>query len=450
MRCRLLLLGVAVLAVAGCSGSGGAIVGPSATATASAVRLPCTELSAPYAWAEEVTLDGQARWRTLLAADSPDDTAPSVLEPLVDGPTTVFAQDGLVLGLSSASGRQVWSYTGPQLVSGLWQWRGVVVVLTTVEDVYTQLIGLDAATGAIRWRLNLPRGGVAGPPVATADGGLGLIRADGTLEVVSMATGVVRWTRSARSWLSLTALGSTETTVVNGLMVNIDTQGLTTADDVLIAVGDYGTIGYDDRTGSARWKIADGLALPVEPQQLFADGDAVLASGNGGDIQFDALSAIAPASGRIVWQAVFRSARDSLVAGAGPAGVAVDDGSGVSLVDPRTGRQRWASGGVDGVELVGRGDVVTIEEDQDGSSRLVDRDPANGRARWSVPGFGQAAMAAGLLIVQNAIAATLDAYRLGTGALAWRAPLPAGYWLRLAVVPGGVLVQARMRECNAP
>lgn len=219
---------------------------------------------------------------------------------------------------------------------------------------------------------------------------------------------------------------------------------------MLIAVGDYGTIGYDDRTGRARWKIADGLALPMEPQQLFADGDAVLASGNGGDVRFDALSAIAPTSGRIAWQAVFRSARDSLLAAAGPAGVAVDAGSGVSLVDLRTGRARWANGANGGVELVGRGDVVTFEEDQDGSSRLVDRDPANGRARWSVPGFAQAATAAGLLIVQTPTAATLDAYRLGTGALAWQAPLPAGYWLRLAVVPGGVLVQALIRECPAP
>jgi hypothetical protein len=82
--------------------------------------------------------------------------------------------------------------------------------------------------------------------------------------------------------------------------------------------------------------------------------------------------------------------------------------------------------------------VVTIEEDPGGGFRLVDRNAADGRVRWSVPGFPQSAMAAGLVFVQTPAAAALDAYRLSTGALAWQSPYPGvGYLAQLAIVPGG-------------
>jgi outer membrane protein assembly factor BamB len=456
MRCQRLLLGVAVLAVAGCSGSIGALAahtgGPSPAATPSGGRQLCGGASDGYAWAEEVTLTGQARWRTSLATYPVDDRSVSSLEPLVDGPAAVFAQDGSVRELSLASGRQLWSYAVGQSVSGMWQWRGLVVVLTGVVSEYAQLTGLDAATGAVRWRLTVPGTGVVSMPVATTDGGLAMVRADGTLQVVSMATGAVRWMRPDASWLSLSTMGSEETTTVNGLSASADAQGLTAAGDVLIAVGNYGTIGYDDRTGRQRWEIASQLALPVGPQPLFADGDVVLASGNGGYVQFDALSAIAPASGRVAWQAVFNSPQDLLVLPvAGPAGVAVAAGRGLYLLDPRTGRQRWReSASADSPELVGASAVVTIEEDSGGGYRVLDRNAADGRVRWSVPGLSQSAMAAGLVFVQNPTVPALDAYRLSTGALAWQAPFPAGYLVRLAVVPGGVLVQALVNPCPAP
>jgi outer membrane protein assembly factor BamB len=453
MRCRV-LLGVAVLAVAGCSGPMGALVahtgGPSADATPLHVRLACDDPSAPYAWAEEVTLAGQVRWRTTLARDPNDNHYFPALEPLVVGPAAAIAQDGTVRELALPSGRQVWSYPGGQYVVGMWQWRGVVVVLTDVVSEYAQLTGLDAATGAVRWTLSMPGTGVVGSQVATADGGLAMIRADGTLQVVSMATGAVRWTRPAGSWLSLSEMGDQEVSAVNGLTTDADAQGLTTAGGVLIAVGDYGTIGYDDRTGRQLWEIASQLALPDEPQQLFADGDVLLATITAGAVAFNTLSAIVPASGRVAWQAVVRPS-PLLMAGAGRAGVAVDTGNGLYLLDPRTGRQRWAD--TDGLELVGTSDVVTIEEDPGGSYRLVDRNAVDGRARWLVPapGFSQSAMAAGLVFVQDPAVPALDAYRLGTGALAWQVPFPAaGYSVQLAIVSGGVLLQALSYSCVAP
>jgi outer membrane protein assembly factor BamB len=167
-------------------------------------------------------------------------------------------------------------------------------------------------------------------------------------------------------------------------------------------------------------------------------------------VAFNTLSAIVPASGRVAWQAVVRPS-SLLMAGTGPAGVAVDTGDGLYLVDPRTGRQRWAD--TDGLELLGTSDVVTIEDDPDGGYRLMDRNAADGRARWSVPGaeFSQSAMAGGLVFIQNPAVPVLDAYRLGTGAPVWQVPFPAaGYSIQLAVVPGGVLLQALSYSCLVP
>jgi hypothetical protein len=59
-------------------------------------------------------------------------------------------------------------------------------------------------------------------------------------------------------------------------------------------------------------------------------------------------------------------------------------------------------------------------------------------------------MTDGLLLVQNPMTPGLDAYRLGSGTLAWRVPFPSGYSDLLAVVPGGVLVQAIKRFCPSP
>jgi outer membrane protein assembly factor BamB len=450
MRCRL-LPGIAVpalalaLALAGCGGA----------ATTSSVPRPASTLycgapSDPYAWAEQVTPTGLVRWRTTRGASPVDHggNAP-VLEPLIAGPAAVFAQGGSVQALALANGQPLWSYAGGQSVWGLWRWQGMVVALT--EDNYypDRLTGLDAATGTVRWTRQVPGSGLVGPQVATADGGLAMIDTDGALEIVSLATGVVRWTHPDSSWLSLSALGSGSFSAVNGIMTADDGQGLAASDGVLIAVGDFGTAGYDDRTGRRLWSLGLGLGLPVQPAPVLADGDVLLADDAPDSAGSDVLYAIEPASGRVRWQAGF-PASVALQAQAGPGGVAVDTDQGMYLLDPATGRRRWEAT-TDSSMLVGAGDVLTMEDP--GSTRLADRSAADGQLRWSIPAaeFTQAAMADGLVFDENLAQSALNAYRLGTGALAWRSAFPGvGYPVQLAPAPGGVLVQAHGWACTDP
>jgi len=382
--------------------------------------------------------------------DTPvSDAYDPAIEPLIAGSTAVFAQRGSVYELALASGQRLWSSGGGESLVGMWRWRGVVATLTDDQGTDVQLTGLDAATGAIRWTLPLPGLGVVGGQVATADGGLAMVRADGTLEVVSIATGAVRWSRPSGSWLSVSELGSEASSDIDGLATNADGQGLTAVGGVLIAVGDFATIGYDDRTGRRLWEIGtQQLALPDQPQQVFADGDVVLAGISAGAAQYNTLFAIEPASGRIAWRALVPPV-PYLQAEAGPAGLAIDTGSGMYLLDPRTGGRRWWAD--DGIELVGADDVLTVAYGE--SDRLVDRNAADGRARWSVPvgEFSQSVMVGGLALLRDPVLPALDAYRLSTGALAWRLPFPGlGYSILLAPVPGGVLVQALGFSCPLP
>jgi outer membrane protein assembly factor BamB len=174
---------------------------------------------------------GRVRWRTPLPVHGNEPSG--LVQPAVAGPVTVVAQDGVVYGLRLADGRRLWSWGGGQSDYDLWPWGDLVVVLTDQASTQARLTGLNAATGRVSWSLRLPGKGLDGNLAATSDGGLAMIRADGVLQVVSLADSQVRWTRR-------TGAASLALVAASGV----------------VAFGRDGQMtGYDDTTGQRRWTV---------------------------------------------------------------------------------------------------------------------------------------------------------------------------------------------------
>jgi outer membrane protein assembly factor BamB len=377
----------------------------------------------------EVTATGRIAWQTPLATRGT--TSFGAVTPVQVGLVAVFAQDGIVHGLRIADGRPLWAWRGGQTVDGMWRWGGLVAVLTGQVSTHAKITGLDAATGAVRWVLRLPGSGLLGSQAATGDGGLAMIRADGVLQIVSLADGRIRWARFAGRWPGLAAAGGV----------------------VLFGMGGHLT-GYDAGTGRARWTRS---GLPGQTQVQVLAGRALVTSNGSGSYTSTALVAVNPVSGRIEWR--FDPGIAVTVLAEGPAGLAVATyvpARRLYLLDPRTGRPRWraATAVALGTPLVTATRVVAVEGGVAGYPvvRLVSRDAATGRQVWartlatSPAGPQPVLRLAGQAIVQtdqhwaHRPAPLLD-YDLATGRPAWRADMPT--FVQTSPVPaaGGLLIQ---------
>jgi outer membrane protein assembly factor BamB len=379
-----------------------------------------------------VSSTGHIRWQTPLPTHN-NDIDPNVT-PVVAGGVAVLAQDGVVHVLRLADGRPLWSWHGGQSVYGIWRWRGLVAILTDQVSTHAKLTGLDAATGSVRWVDHLPGLGLYNNQAETADGGLAMIRSDRALEVISLATGRVRWT--ARPGL-------------------IDM--VATADGLVIAGSGAGgrLSGYNDLTGRRSWTR---LGLPARPFLQLLGHLVLVTNGNQDPSYMTALIAIRPATGALAWR--FDPGTPVTALSYGPAGLAVAtylSGRRLYLLDARTGRPRWrvtTAANPDALPEVTSHGVVTVEGGLPGFPRLrlVSRAGATGRRLWAIRlriaplGVQPVLPLPGDVAVQLAGRRILGpspllSYRLATGALAWRASMPASVQLPPVPVPGGLLVQ---------
>jgi outer membrane protein assembly factor BamB len=446
---RACLLASCVLALAACGTqqaqhalTAATKTAPARPAPAKTGRLPggsCPTPSPRYAWAVELTTNGRMVWKTSLPTRNV--SLSSAVEPVTVGAVSLFAQDGIVYGLEAASGHRLWSWTGGQSVYGMWRDGGQVAVLTDQASDHARLTGLDAATGAVRWSLRLPRNGLYGGQALTADGGLAIVVAGGNgqrgiLQVVNLTDGRIRWQRRTGASAALVA-----------------------ADGMVIFGINGGLTGYDDRTGEPRWTIARGL--PEGPDAQLTGGLVLLNSDAQGPGIPDTLTAVIPATGHVAWR--FNPGAPVTVLSAGPAGLslATYDPARLYLLDPRTGRPRWQADTAvtpGTIPLVTKTAVISAEGTTEGnaSARLVDRAAANGRVQWrdalpQTPNAGQQVIQAGpLALLQGSPEgkvgrpmppALLSAYQLASGRLAWRADLSAFAPLAPVPVPDGILVQ---------
>jgi outer membrane protein assembly factor BamB len=448
MRIPLLIgcLTVSMLAVIACGSSSALTTSPSRTSAVRALVTPgpsptgCGTEPPRRAWAEKVGADGRVTWQLRLPTD-PTQSGIS-LQPLVVGGTAMFAEENAVYAQRIRDGHRLWrrafdvSKTDiwANMVYGLWQWRGSVIVLVGQVSAQSRLLSLNAGTGAVRWTLPLGKQGETGNLTLTGDGGLAMIRGYATLTVVDLTTGRMRWGRTAGNSPGPAAAGGVVVAAADG-------QGGSPTGKVM---------GYDDRTGRLLWTRT---GMPSQPLLLAVDGRVVVYGGS----QAFGVTAMSPATGRTLW----RVSVSAGVLSSGPAGLAFAtyQPDRLYLVNPVTGRVRWHVStfvNSSAFALVTGTDVVYIAFPPGikppGGQRLADLRASNGSLRWSVPLTGmpfvpESAVAFGGTYVvpqgsgQAGDPSRLVARRQSTGAVVWTTRVPTMVQVPPAVAGASLLVQ---------
>jgi outer membrane protein assembly factor BamB len=420
-----------------------AAAGPSAAAR-SATASGSGTCPARSAWATEVTAAGHVAWQVRLPTAAQQQGI--VLQPLVIGGVALFAEENAVYGIRVSDGRQLWHRAFSKDVAaeagavyGLWQSGGRVVVLTGQVSASARLTALAPSTGAVGWTLRLPASGLLGSQAQGSGRTLAVLRPNGVLESVDLASGRILWSHRAGQSLGPAAIGS------------------------VVAAGSVGRVtGYDGRTGRVLWTTS-GLA---EQAEVTAVDGVFLALDNS---ETGGVAALNPRTGRVEWR--FGS---TSILGAGPAGIAFATFTPrrVYLVNPATGRARWSVATFAAAEGDNLGQLVETSADlvlPEGNVtppadvfRLVVRDAADGRVLWSAPladgtgGFNLALLplaggrAIAVTIAQGAgyiISTRLTVRRLGTGRQLASVKLPDMIMAPLTVTGTSVLVQSDSHVC---
>jgi outer membrane protein assembly factor BamB len=316
---------------------------------------------------------GRTRWSVPLPAGPVQD---SNVGPMVDG-DVVFSTEGDELrALRAADGGHLW-----RLALGGWVYDasvsdGVIVArVGPLDDGH--VVGVDAGTGAELWRWTQPRGAaMSWQELPTADGGVVVTGALGSLVVLDRHDGRVRWTRQPRE--------------------RSTPRVFATAGNRVLWL-DGGALEEFDAAGGRRlWRVA-GAGRPGDfSLRLTVTGGIVVVT-VGLQPAYRPVTAYDLATGRQRWR--LDRLRDGSVVGAGPAGLAVVADAGkarwddLALVDASTGAVRWRRpltgwirqdmvDDVDRQALVTADLVVAVEEV---SNLVVARDAANGAIRWRRP-----------------------------------------------------------------
>jgi outer membrane protein assembly factor BamB len=205
-RAALALFGVAGLAAGGQAhepAAGRPATGTdAASGSASAGRIPsqpgrgCDLPKLPPRKAAVVAFDasGQQRWSVPLPVGMEMDAN---VGPLVDGDTVYTTQGDELRALAAVDGRQRWRLPLGGRVYDASIAGGVLVVRVGPLD-RGRLLGVDPATGRLRWRYPPRPGPLSWQHVSTADGGIATIGDRGTLVMLYRRDGNLRWSRPAR------------------------------------------------------------------------------------------------------------------------------------------------------------------------------------------------------------------------------------------------------------
>lgn len=387
---------------------------------------PSCVLPPAHAHALEVTAAGRVRWQVPLGSAGPG----LGLSPVAVGAVTVFARGDVLYGLRMADGHPVWSRATGQDIAGMWRWQDLAVVLTQPDASGLELLtGLDASTGLARWRLRVA-GSVSGFS-PTADGGMAILCGNGTLEVVDLSSGRVRWTRPDVYAAAMPVAGGAVLVSANGRLTS-----------------------YDDRTGHVRWTEAlmpahmTSVANRLSPGAVglaYLTGVQQLAAGQWTPV----LLGISTADGRLKWRFVPKAPQGSLDAYA-PGLISVTSATGTTTwqdaLDPATGRVRWKVASSYHTIATPLG-ILTGSD----SSQISLRDTLTGHTRWTTPltsggppGFpALPVLPSGHLLIMPAAADgshLLTARQMSNGALAWQVTIPEPIAAPPSAAPGAFLV----------
>lgn len=229
-----------------------------------------------------------------------------IVYPPVASSTTVYALDagGKISAVAADTGREVWRVDPtPEdedegFGGGLAYADGVLYFAAG----FAELVALDGATGAERWRAALPTPSRAAP---TVDGGrVFVITIDNRLLAIDTETGKTRWSFQAPP-ATAALLGGASPAAGQGAVVAATTSG-----EIVAFRAANGRITWDDALTAVR-RLGVAQAIPaVRASPVIADGEviAIGAAGLAAGIDF--------ATGSRIWDRAIGGNETPAVAGA--------------------------------------------------------------------------------------------------------------------------------------
>src|SRR4051794_33259558 len=219
---------------------------PVTTTPAVASFAPCPSPPPRHAALFAYDLSGHLRWRLPVPVEG-DDSNP--VGPVLENGVEFVALGRVLHAVRISDGKELWTYPYGEDAYGVWLGGGTGSLLVGQVSTHAQLLGLDPATGATRWTVSIPGRGLFANQAQTADNGLAWIREDGSLQVVDLATGRIRWSHHLGLSPGIGALGNTVVFTHRGNL-----------------------LGYDSRTGALRWTAKVGAANT----ELTMEGDLAI------------------------------------------------------------------------------------------------------------------------------------------------------------------------------
>lgn len=198
-------------------------------------------------------------------------------QPLVaDGRVFVMDSDARVSAFDAATGSRIWD-TDTQgeedrstNVGGGIGWDGGIVYASTGR---AEMLALDAATGAIKWRVPLPAGARSAPTIA--DGKLFVLTIDNQLLALDAKDGSKVWSHQAPA-IEATILGLPAPAFQDGIVV----AGFSSGDLVAIR-SNSGTVAWADSIASPRGRNSLTDLSSIRGRPIIKDAQ-VYAVGLGG------------------------------------------------------------------------------------------------------------------------------------------------------------------------
>lgn len=267
----------------------------------------------------------------------------------------------------------------PVVQTAAWAWHvpmgqssGVLRLQVVNQTVYAaadngDLLALEARTGRVLWRMQVPEGLSAG--VGGDANRVALVTLNN--ELLSIQSGEVRWRVR--------------------LPARVLTPPLVAGGRVFVALSDRSTMAFDGNTGARLWtqpRAGDPLVLR-QAGVLLAVGDTLVSGGLG------RLQGMNPANGRVIWDAPLATPRgtnevERLVDVVGPVSRVGNSvcarafNASVGCVDASTGRVVWTRPSQGAVGVGGDAQHV-VGADSDG--RLVAWRRDSGEPAWSLDRF---------------------------------------------------------------
>jgi outer membrane protein assembly factor BamB len=236
--------------------------------------------------------------------------------PAVSGDLLLVGADDGAHALAIDTGEPRWAQAAPGVVRGAPALIGGIALFASTGG---QAVGLDAATGKVRW--SVPLGAPNDTSVATADSTAVVGMTDGAAVALDPTTGAVKWrtTVDAGARIGTPAIADGRVLLASLDEGAPDTRHITT---------------LDLATGRVIWRFSSPGDRPSYTPAV-ADGVAITEGETG------VITALDEASGRVRWQASEPGVLEMLPTLVGDTMYGAGNGTFAFALDAGAGRERW-------------------------------------------------------------------------------------------------------------